>query len=59
MDNLSMHDTNYENTALTDVFSRNANTEHSRGVTFTGDNHYKLGQSCYTYRYKYQLEINE
>lgn len=36
-----------------------ANTGHSRGVTFTGDNHCKLGHSCYTYRYKYQHEINE
>ena len=59
MDNLSMHDTNYENTALTDVLAETANTGHSRGGTTTGDNHYKLGQSCYTYRYKYQHEINE
>ena len=36
-----------------------ANTGHTRGVTTTGDNHHKLGHSCYTYRHKYQHEINE
>ena len=36
-----------------------ANTGHSRGGITTVDNHYKLGHSCYTYRYKYQHEINE